>query len=480
LKITTNAIWLISCRVSADLISLLLFILIARHFGPSGVGTFSYAFAIATFLFMLTSLGLDTYGLQQYSQVPVSQRSRWIAELLGAQVLVVLTAVVAVTAYVAFVPGSAVTGKVIFLLSAYQITAAISRTLFIPAMAAEHMAVPALADVISKALALGAALFVIRFHPSGSVATAMLGFPIAAGILLGIAVQSLLRHHLKPAVVFSTPALRRIGRTLWSFAAAEVVFLIFMRIGLVALSILAGEAATGLYAAGLKLLELACVPLVLMGFAAYPRLIRLHAMDPAAFRRLAGNILWIAVLVAGGIAWALYFIAPALLVPVLGAKFTGSEAVVRAMAAVAIVQAAESVLWPVMLAAHKQVQRLAIAIAGTVLSLILNVVLIPRMGVNGAILASFISFTLIVVLTAITLRDALSAGTLWRAFLSLAGGALAAAIAAIGTVDKGQWVAASASIATFIALTALTYWRSRAHERRTVSDAAAVRTLGQD
>ena len=206
------------------------------------------------------------------------------------------------------------------------------------------------------------------------------------------------------------------------------------------------------------------MPLVYLGVAAYPRLVFLHETDLPLFRKLANNLLWIMVLMSGAIGWGLYYVAPEIMIPILGAKFAGTESIVRAMSAVAIVQAVEAILWPMLLAAGLQAERLVVTVIATLGSLVLNLALIPRFGVYGAIAASLLSLTIIVVLFVAVLRRALVPRLLAHVFLTLVGGVVVAASSAWLVRDQGIWVEAAIAIAAFLAVVGLGYRRQLSNQ----------------
>src|SRR5450631_1062087 len=160
---TRNTVWLTACRLTGDILNLLLFVLISRQFGPAGVGAYSYGFAVATFAFVIGCLGIEEYGLRHYARMDAEHRSAFLGELLGTQSLMVVAAVLGVAIYLALTGPSATTFIMVIALGVYQITAAIVATLFIPAMAAQRMLWPALAELSARAVAFAVAGCAIRF-----------------------------------------------------------------------------------------------------------------------------------------------------------------------------------------------------------------------------------------------------------------------------------------------------------------------------
>src|SRR3984957_18029658 len=75
-----NTVWLTACRLTGDVLNLLLFVLISRQFGPAGVGAYSYGFAIATFAFVIGCLGIEEYGLRQFARLDAARTPPLLGE----------------------------------------------------------------------------------------------------------------------------------------------------------------------------------------------------------------------------------------------------------------------------------------------------------------------------------------------------------------------------------------------------------------
>jgi len=453
-----NTAWLTGCRIAGDLLNLLLFVVISRHFGPAGVGAYSYCFAVATFAFVIGCLGIEEYGLRQYARMDTAQRPAFLGELLGTQTLMVAAAVIGLAGYLALTRPSPATLIMAGALGVYQITAAIVATLFIPAMAEQRMLWPALAQLAARTVAFAAAGCAIQIADA-PLALALLGFPPAAVIWMWLAIRSARRYAPLLRLTFSWAGARRILAILWSFALLEIFAQLFARVGVIILSLAVSDAAAGLFATGLRLIEVALMPLSFLGVAAYPGLSQLFVTNVPAFRRSAVDLMWIMLFGGGAVAWGLYFVAPSLLVPVLGQRFAGAEPVIQTMAVFALVQAVGVGLGRVLLCADRQTANAAFVAAGAILSVILNVLLVPRYGVNGAIYAGAAAYAAIDVLCVGALRQPLTGAALRRMLVSLGaslavGGGLAALFAMRGF---SAWPQAIASAAGFIAIGAIAY-----------------------
>ena len=88
-----------SGRLLADASSLLIFVVIARNFGAEGVGNYSTSFALATLMFDLVSLGIEDYGVREYSRCQPTERPVLLRRLLRVQLLVALACATGVSIY---------------------------------------------------------------------------------------------------------------------------------------------------------------------------------------------------------------------------------------------------------------------------------------------------------------------------------------------------------------------------------------------
>src|SRR5262249_4881756 len=172
-----------------------------------------------------------------------------------------------------------------------------------------------------------------------------------------------------------------------------------------------------------------------------------------------GTTLLRGTLFLGGLlAWGLYFVVPPLIVPLFGTRFVEAVAVVRVMAALALVSAAEIVLVRVLLAAHLQVTRLRLLALGTALNISLNLLLIPLFRIWGAATAWIGTLATLDLLYALAVRDRLGVHALRSAFaayaITIASSLVAALI--IGRLPVPQWVPALTSLAVYFAAAAAT------------------------
>lgn len=384
-----SAAWLSGSRLAVDALGFLVFLAISRRFGPAATGRYSYAFALAGIGYVVASLGLADYGVREYARLAGEARQRVLSTLLATQAAAVGLVAVGFAGYLLLSRPDAETAVLVVLLTASQLGLAAARVLLVPAFAHQAMAAPAVAELACRGTASLVAAGLIGIA-GVSLPVALLAYPAAALLMLGFAAGSAARHGARLA-----PRLRRgdggaldTARAAWPFAASEIVYQVYARADVIMLTLLAGAAAAGIYASGLKFVEVAASPVLFVGVAAFPGLSRLFDRDPAGFTAAGAKLLRWTLTLGGLIAWGLVFVVPLVLVPALGHRFEEATRVVRLMAALALLAGVQTTATRILLAARRQVGRLKIQLIGAGLKIGLNAALIPVLGIEGAVAAS--------------------------------------------------------------------------------------------
>ncbi|HVO46558.1 MAG TPA: oligosaccharide flippase family protein [Steroidobacteraceae bacterium] len=435
MKVFTNAAWLALSRASTDVLSFVLFAVIARTFGPEGSGEYSYAFALATLLALFTTSGLEEYGIRQYARAAGEERSRMWSDLVwtqGAQLACGFAVFVLLAAAGVFRPSRWV---VVAELACYLVGWMMARTLFIPAMAAQSMRVPALTDLACRLSAIVAALALgLLLEPP--LPWLLVGFPLAGLLLLALAARNAARQGAAWRPVPNWQGIRATARQVAPFMGSDLLGQFYARADLLLIAWFLGDASVGLYATDIKFIEVGLLPLFLLGTAAYPLLSQYSLRDEAVFGQSARDLVRIIFLCAGWLSVGIYCLVPLLIVPLFGGKFIPAAKLLPWIALLAVVKGVETALYRVLYAARRQTTYLVGLSVGTVLIVILNVTLIPRFGLPGAILAATASTACVNAICAARLAQPLAASFLPLAVLRL----LAALAATAGLLAGARWL----------------------------------------
>lgn len=368
----------------SDVLAFALFVVLARAFGPEGIGVYAFNFAIATILYEIVALGVEEYGVREFSRDPASGPAL-LGRLLKVQIAIALLGCAALVSMLP-VMHNAHPALLAFLVL-YQLAFAAARTLFIPAFVDGRLAPQIVGEVVARAAALLFAIVVIQQSVTPSLAGTLAGLPLFAFALLAVAAVSARSHG---GVTLSRIPLRHefnALRPVWSFAAANLLSSVYGRTGVLVLFVILGESEAGLFSSAFKFVEVGWTVLALIPWAGYPLLTRAFAERSEHFLALAKQVLRGTLLGGVLLAWGLFWIVPWLMSPLLGADFESAIPILKALAGLMVLVAISEVLERLLLVADLQDARLKVLAVQTALNLVLGIVLIRGMGALGMVLA---------------------------------------------------------------------------------------------
>jgi len=460
-RVLKNLGWLTGGQLAADFAAFLFFILLSRRFGPEGVGDYAFGLAVAMVGRTLVSLGVDSFGIREVATRTREEALDIVGRILGTQCWLGALYVAGCAGFLIVASASPSAIVVTGLLTVYHLSAGFVRSLFLPAFAAQRMAGPALLDSGSRVLAIIGGITVLLLG-GDSLTEVLIGFPVCGVLLVTLALWQARRElgglylDLSPESVFA------IARQAWPFAAGQVVFRLHSRADVLMLSLIAGSSATGIYAAGLKFVEVSMMVVALLALALYPTLTHLAERDEEGFGMAVTTLVkggFVACVVLG---WVIFVFVPDLIPLFFGAEFRETEWVIKLFALLVPVKGLVILGDRLMLAAGQEVRKLRFQTIATGLNVAFNGVLIPILAVEGAIIASVVSIAVNAFLLVRYLRRYSSQPLMQRMVGEtsplLISGLLGAAIAVlVGT--REVW-AAVAFIVSFIGATAFTGFAS--------------------
>lgn len=449
----TNAGWLTSARLGGDLLQFFQFVIFSRYFGPDGIGQYALGLAITGFVYASISLGLEDYAIRECARCPADRRGSFIGKLLAIQLLFIALVSLFLIGLAWLTGPSPAKLTIVLLLSVQQFALALSRTFFSPAFAQERMVGPAVAELLGRiSMVILSTGLVFFFHVS--LPLALIPFPIGGLAVLFAAVVSARSYVQGVELHVSWSESRRILQEAWPFTATLFVFYLRARGSIILISLILGDAATGLFATSLKFLEVGIMPLHYLGVAAYPNLTRLFVKDKSQFMEASDRLLRLALIIGALAAWMLFFIVPNVVIPLLGEKFTASIPLVQSMALLALITPLATTLVRLLLSMHLQLKRLRISVFGICLNLVLTLLLLPFWGVQGAVAGWTMSMVITSVLFFQAVGEEVPASRLSRTFLSFSLIIIPIVFSCsfLLVLTGGFWVPAISSLLVFAAL----------------------------
>ncbi len=444
-----NAGALTTARLTGDGLSFLLFIVLSRRFGLEGIGHYAFGMAVAGLAYALVNFGLENFSIRECAKLDAQERSSFLGRLLGHQIGLALLVLILLVGFFAIKGLTAQDIQIASLLSAYFIILVFSKMLFTPAFSQQYMVVPSLTELFCRVCIIFSAIFLVTLR-NAPLPVALLPYPVGSLVLLVFAVFSSLHFNKKLSITISLNQAKETFLAAWPFGASIIIITLQVRIGYLVLGTLSGPEATGIYASGIKFLETGVFPLVYLGLAAYPGLSSSFHANRETFQRLSDRLFRTSMVGGALLAWLLIFVAPELIVPILGPSFSSTKSMLQSIGILGILMAVDLPANRLMFAANLQQLRVKLMSFGVLVNLVLAVLLVPSMGVFGAVTATVLGQ---LVITTLSLKALISRGLsplTWRMglsfLISLFGAFVTGKIAHL--IFGGEWAPALGSLAT--------------------------------
>jgi O-antigen/teichoic acid export membrane protein len=263
-----------------------------------------------------------------------------------------------------------------------------------------------------------------------------------------------LRDRISLLPLFDIPEWRVMVRDTLPFAAAATVGILYPRIGLILVSLIANAEQTGYYSTAFKIVEVIGGTSGLIASSAFPLFARAGRDDHERLRYAVGKV-GDTALIAGVFVTLSLIVAAPFVVEVIGGKSFGPAVPVLRLQAIALLGGFLAATWSyTLLSLRLHGALLRVTLAGLVASIALSAALVPGLGAKGASIASAVCE--FVVAGGYMLALARSHAKLRPGLVLLPRVAIAAGVAACSLLlpvpNVVQWAVAASAYLTLLAL----------------------------
>lgn len=383
----SNTLWLVLEKVLRFSVSFFVGAYLARFLGPAGYGALNYALAFAALFTVVAGLGLDSIVIRELVRHPERRDA-----LLG-------------TAFVMRFSGA--------LLSLALLGGAVFCHISEPGMRALILIIGS--SVLFQCFGVIELEFqaqvrsssVVRVQLCASLAASMLKlFMIQAGAGVGafawaFVLESMLvacglvlawrRQGLFSAWRFDRGLARQLLKPAWPLALSGAAATLYLKIDQIMINRMLGNEASGQYAVALNLSEgWYFIPMALSA-SVFPAIIAAHAAGEAAYHATLKKFFCLMFLLALAVAFPVAFCSGAIISLVFGAAYLSASTAlaIHCWASLFVFTGLISNQWYLLenLTRHTLYRQLG----GALCNVLLNLFLIPRLGISGAALATLLS-----------------------------------------------------------------------------------------
>lgn len=386
-KVLKNTAWLIGCRIFQAILGFIVSMLTARFLGPSKFGLINYAASIVAFATPIMKLGLDVVLVQEIVSYPDEE-----GKILGTGLRMnIFSAILCIVGVISFSLISD-SGKIetVIICALYSLT--------LLAQAIEMIMYWFHAKLMSKYVSVVSLIsyIIVSAYKIFLLATKQEVYLFAISyaidyLIIGIVLRILYRRLSDQRLEYSSEIMKRLFAKGKYYIISGLMVVIYAQTDRVMLKMMMDESAVGYYSAGVT-----CASVASFVFAAI-----ITSMQPVIYdaknesdelfetrvRQLYSIIVYLAL--AESIVFSLF---AEIIVKILyGSQYGPTIGVLRIIAwytAFSYYGGAKDV-W--ILAENKQKYLIWLNGAGAITNIILNYILIPIWGINGAAFASLVT-----------------------------------------------------------------------------------------
>ena len=190
----------------------------------------------------------------------------------------------------------------------------------------------------------------------------------------------------------------------WPMMLSGIAFTIYMKIDQVMIKNMIGNEASGLYAVAVKLSEFWYFIPTIICASLFPAIINAKNTNSDIYKKRLKNLFLMLAVISIGISFFITIFSKIIIVKLFGQAYTGSLIVLRTYVWSAIPIFLEVAMGSYLIAENEIKISLWSTISGAILNIILNIFFIPIYGIEGAAVATLISYTFVILFTLILLK----------------------------------------------------------------------------
>jgi PST family polysaccharide transporter len=380
--VIVNSAWLMADRVVRLGLGLIVWVWLARHFGPATFGVWNYAIAFAAMFSALGLMGMEGVVVRELLRDGVDTGAI-LGTTLGLRVSAAMLAAIAAVLTVHWLRAGEWLPVLLVALNAAVFVLQTAQVLDLHFQARMHSRPSVVAMNIAFLVTTVGRLALLAWDAP------IEWFGVSLVVEAALAAALLWRAYRSDASAgtvwrFDRGIARRLLSETWPLLLSGLAVMAYMRLDQVMLAALAGDEAVGQFSAALRIAEVwYFIPMAIMT-AAFPALMQKKTEGGQAYERyvqsLYDGMAWLGIIVAV----VTSLIAPWLVSMLYGPAFSQTASIlsIQIWAGVAVAMSFVHAKW--LLAEGLQRYALVYTLVGAFVNVALNIVLIPRMGAIGA------------------------------------------------------------------------------------------------
>lgn len=385
-KYLFNTSWLFAEKLISIATGLFLTILISRYLGVQNYGTINYALSFVGIFGVFAGLGLNLIVVKN-----LIQHEKLRPQILGStfvlQILAALPVFVVLNLASNFIASDENNAKMVILILSFMYfftPFGIINFIFEAKVALKYSAI---ANLIT--LAINASIKVILVLINAPFMWFALSF-LTDQIILAIVFWAV--YKLNGGKITSWRANLKVAKSLliksYPLIMAGMIYVIYVRIDQLMLWAMLGASSVGIYAAGIRITETLSIIPGLISTSLFPIMINAKKQNEQKYLQVVSFLLNFMTTISFGFGIFITIFAPFLINLIFGQAYSEASEVLVINVWVILFTAMSTITYKYFIMENLQKLSFYRSLIGLILNIILNYILIPKYGVNGAAFAT--------------------------------------------------------------------------------------------
>lgn len=376
--------------ISARLITnVLLFLILARYYGPESFGSFSAAHTFSMLFLLLADFGFDALIMTEIAR----NKNRTVdtfQKYIPPKILFSCIAIILLWITGAFIPGSDLTRLLIYILSGNMLFTTFSNMFFAVFKGIEQFQHEAKISSIINIILLAVVLILSAFHSDIYIIAIAMVLSRLLSLVMSIFIFRKIFSYAKIKLNFRE--WNKDLKLVFTFGIHLLFGTLYFQIDTILLMSIKGDYEVGLYQSVFKLTVLILIIPEIFVSVILPTLTRFYSENDFKWKKLGNIFFKVLFLSSLPISLILYEYAEQILTIVYGStEFLSAASVLRLASFIIFIRFSVEPFAMLLTATGRQSIRTFIVIAATIINLILNLIFIPTYGILGAIQVSIVT-----------------------------------------------------------------------------------------
>lgn len=389
--ILKNTFWLAVAEGVSRFLKLILIIYVARILGATDYGKFTFALAFVALFVIFSNFGLSPITTRELSRE--KKKEKEFSSILSLKFLLSLGTLILILVGSLLITPDPIIRGVIWILAIYILVSNFSEIIYAFLRARQRMEYESWAKILQALVVTAAGFFVILNFPSvQNLSYSYLFASLAALIFILFFFHfKIYKLHLN----WDKLIWQRFLAMSWPLALAGAFVAIYGQIDSVMMGYWGQITQTGWYNAALKIALITLIPMGLVHKSFYPILSIAFKESKERLQKVWNYQMEIAILFAVPIMVGGIVLAPRIIDFIYNPSFFPSILAFQILIVMAGIILLHTAFSEVLIVSNQQKKIFWIALAGAIINVILNLILIPKFSLYGAAFATVVTHLLI-------------------------------------------------------------------------------------